>query len=277
MMVYEKLEGLKMEDIRYQGDKSAFELLKKVPLLDVLGDIYLKFICQTQMYPSIQGDCFRVTPDTCPELYDIYKTALTRLDMPREYPLFIQSSYDYNAFSTGSSGPIVVINSSFAKRLAEREMLALLGHELGHIKSGNLLYHNIAFHLSAILQCLPAGQFLSMGAYYAIMNWARMEEFTADRAGAIASGSVEGMIKIGKRLLDVDAHKLDLNFDLDNLLAQNDDFNMEQNDILGKLIFIFNTAGMNHPWAVSRIKALYDWEQSGGFDGLLAKYGIAAN
>ena len=93
-MGYDCLQNLCVEDYEYPGEKNAFAVLKKIPILDKVTGAYLKYISQLAIVPEQQGDFYRVTEKTCPEIYKLYKTALKRLDISEEYPLYIKAEYN---------------------------------------------------------------------------------------------------------------------------------------------------------------------------------------
>lgn len=50
----------------------------------------------------------------------------------------------YNAFAAGVEDPIIVINSGAIDLLTYEELLFIIGHEVGHIKSQHVLYSQMA-------------------------------------------------------------------------------------------------------------------------------------
>lgn len=274
-MEYSRMEGLKVEDYIFPGEDNAFEALKKIPVLDQVVAACLKYLVQLQQLPQIQGDCYRVTEDTCPEIYAIYKKALGRLDMPEEYPLFVQSAFAYNAYTTGGDEPFVVIHSSVLKNFSAEELLYILGHELGHIKGGHLVYYTMAQQLGNIVANIPvAGNLIiTAGIHYALMDWRRMQEFTADRAGVIACGSLETAIMALGRILGTGEKIPFVEFGIEDLKKQKDRFEEFNQDIVSKIICTMQLINSTHPWTVDRIKELERWQDSGGYGKFLDKYG----
>jgi branched-chain amino acid transport system permease protein len=68
-------------------------------------------------------------------------------------------------------------------------------HELGHIKSGHVLYYQIAMLLPVIAELIGMatmgfGGLISLPLEIALVRWQRMSEFTADRAGILACQDV---------------------------------------------------------------------------------------
>jgi len=267
------VKGLKVSDYEYPGEQNALDLLKKIPLLDQIANGILKMNAQMYSLPEMEGDLYRVTAETCPELYSLYQTALQRLDMPEEYPLFAKCAFEYNAFASFGS-PCVVVYSSILKNFRKDELLFILGHELGHIKSGHSIYQYIAENLRMLVSQIPVvGMEASIGLFYTLHHWYRMHECTADRAGVIAAGSTDAAMRGLGRLMGVDKRYPLVHFSPEELLRQNDSFEEENQDLVTKMICLLYIAESKHPWTVTRVKALHEWEVSGQFQALTARYG----
>lgn len=273
-MEYEQLYGLQVSDYEYPGEANAFSLLKKIPVLDKVVAAYLKCATHAFHLPEVIGDCFRVTPDTSPRVYDIYKKALKRLDITEEYPLYVKAEYDYNAYTTGGSAPFIVIHSSLLKNLSEEDILYIIGHELGHVKSGHLIYYVMAQQINTIISMIPVPgvDLVSTGIQFALIHWARMHEFTADRAGVLAAGSIEAGQKGLSCQFGIDENIPGIHMELDDLLNQNASFKETNEDLFGKIVSASMILQSNHPWTVSRIQALEEWKNSGSYDSLMSKY-----
>ena len=77
------------------------------------------------------------------------------------------------------------------------ELRALLGHEMGHIKSGHMLYHSLAQTLAggiALSASLMGVNMISMPMRLALLAWQRESEFSADRASLVASGALSHVV-----------------------------------------------------------------------------------
>lgn len=271
-MEYGALHGLKVRDYEYPGEDNAFALLKKVPFLDQAVSAYLKLNAQAGILPAIHGDCFRITEGTCPEVYRLYETALRRLDMPEAYPLYAKSEFEFNAFAMGGE-PFIVVHSSMLNNFRPEELQYVIGHELGHIKSGHVVYANMAMQLQALIAQVPViGQEAAVGLYFALHQWYRMQECTADRAGVLAAGSVDAGIRALGRLMGTDERLPLIRFTEEDILRQNDAFEEASEDFVTKVICLAQVAHSSHPWTVTRVKRLREWEESGGFREVVGKY-----
>lgn len=271
-MDYTSLCGLKVSDYEYPGEDNAFALLKKVPLLDQVTGAFLKLDIQTGLLPSTQGDCFRITEGTCPEVYRLYETALCRLDMPKAYPLYVKSEFEFNAYAVGGE-PFIVLHSSMLNNFQPDELLFVIGHELGHLKSGHVIYANMAEQLRELIAQIPViGQEAAVGLYFALHHWYRMQECTADRAGAIAAGGVDASVRGLGKLMGTDNRLPLIHFTEEDILKQNDAFEEVSEDFVTRVICLAQIAQSSHPWTVTRVKRLREWEEGGGFLAVIEKY-----
>ena len=86
------------------------------------------------------GSSVRLGPDQLPRIWEAYQRALTALDMPEEYDLYLTQQPLANAATIGAGKPIIILNSATVELLDERGIEAVLGHELGHILSDHVVY-----------------------------------------------------------------------------------------------------------------------------------------
>lgn len=272
-MVHYDPAGLKAPDYEHPSDRAALAALKSIPVVDKLLAVYLDFSIKSGMYVQAKGDGFRVTKETYPRLYNLYETALKRLNMQKEPKLLLELNYDYNAYATGINEPYIVVNSSCVKDAADEELLYLMGHELGHINSGHVLYHNLAHILGNELTGVFKGfaPLISAGLMYSLFDWQRKSELTADRAGAIAAGGVQDAIKYRIRTMGQGTCGQYVNFSVENVLDQYEDFDLSKDSVVGRLIYTVQTLPQSHPWSIMRIKALTDWAETEQYQAVMGR------
>lgn len=271
--MYTRLAGLKTEDYEYPGERTALWALRKIPLLDKIIAEECKLLVQTQVIPEMEGGCFHVTEKTCPDLYRLFMTACERLDITEEIPFYVKAEFEYNAVMYGGAKPLLMVHSSIINNFNEDELLFVIGHELGHYKSGHTIYHQLGAKIADLVSRIPGvGQAADLGIYYAFMAWKRMAEYTADRAGAIAAGGTEPSIRGLAKLMGVDDKVGNCSFTTDLILRQNDAFEISNANLLAKAAMIYCLSESQHPWTISRIKAMNQWGTSGSFDELIQKY-----
>ena len=272
-MSYGRLKGLQPGDFEHPGEKAAMDVLRKIPLLDIAMAKYLDMQVQLTAYAEASGNYFRITEKTNPRIYNLYKLALERLDMPKEYPLFSKLGYEYNASAVGADDPFIFIHSSTINDFSDAEILSLLGHELGHIKCGHVKYYGLARNINSILARMGGvAPSIAAGLQYAIMDWDRKAEYSADRAGLIAAGDINGAVDICMDLLGRSGKIENVDFSVDEVLKQAEDFDIATSDVIGKLLYVSYTMKATHPWSILRLKQIKEWYDSGEYTALIDKF-----
>jgi Zn-dependent protease with chaperone function len=109
-----------------------------------------------------------------------------------------------NAFTFGTGeNPVIVVDGRLVEGMGSGELQALLGHEMGHIKNGHMLYHSLAQTLAqtvAVSASLAGFSLISMPMRLALLAWQRASEFSADRAALLACGSYEQVVSLFAKL-----------------------------------------------------------------------------
>lgn len=270
-MVHYDPSGLKSSDYEHPSDRVALAALKSIPVMDKILAVFMDFSIKSNMYVQDKGEGFRVTRETYPRLYSLYEKAMDRLNMQKEPKLLLKHDYEYNAYATGINEPYIVVNSASVQDATDEELLYLVGHELGHINSGHVLYHNLAARLGSELNGIFKGlaPLISTGLMYSLYDWRRKSELTADRAGAIAAGGTEYAVKYRIRTMGRGACSNYVNFSVENVLDQYEDFDLSKDSVVGKLIYAMQTLNQDHPWSILRVKALVDWAETDQYRSIL--------
>src|SRR5581483_7986695 len=226
-----RFPGLSSAAFEHPADRAALEALRRTPGLDRL----LKWLSDVgaERYVRIMftADSIRVSPRQCSRLYNDLREACAILDV-RE-PEFYLSQYPIpNAFAFGMQRHTLVMTTALVDLLNDTERLEVIGHELGHIKAEHMLYRTMAILLAEIMKemagglALP-GAILTRALAYALFEWFRKSELTADRAGLLTVQDPEicisGLLKLvggTQRLVDdlnpdEFAKQADMNEDMD--------------------------------------------------------------
>lgn len=267
-MNYDALHNLEVREYEHPGEKNAVTVLRGVSGGDVSK--WLDMMIQFEEHADIAGNRFRITEKTNPRVYRLYQTALARLDMPGEYPLYSQMQYAYGTDTIGVNDPVIVINSSNIGDFSDEAILYCLGHELGRIKSGHQLYYKLADLMSSATQkigTLGEAAFASMA--YALLEWERYAKYTDDRAGLIACGGIDGCVEAGMRNLGYSDKLRGIDFSREKILRQVEDFEIHSGSMVGKFFYGHSIARTSYPWQMLRLKALLQWHDSGAFETLV--------
>jgi Zn-dependent protease with chaperone function len=85
--------------------------------------------------------------------------------------------------------PIIVVSRAAAARLDQRELVALLGHELGHVQNNHVFFATALFYLRH--EAFFFVRWIVQPAILALSSWSRRAEITCDRAALIAVRDVD--------------------------------------------------------------------------------------
>jgi len=135
-----RLTKISSKAYEHPADRAATAALGSIPMLDLVVRKLIELGYERALRQTFLGSSVRLGPDQLPRIWEAYKRALTALDMPDEYDLYLTQQPIANAATIGAGKPIIVLNSATVALLDERGIEAVLGHELGHILSDHVMY-----------------------------------------------------------------------------------------------------------------------------------------
>lgn len=257
------------------GDRAALAALQRVPLLPDLIRKFYELGFDRWMYVYNMGRSVRCGPRQYSTLYAILRESCDILDMP-EPELYVSSNPFPNAFAGGVERPYITLRNSMVDTLTDEELFHLMGHELGHIKAGHILYFSVAQVLAPLLEALGRrtlglGDAVSYGIVLAFYEWSRQAEISADRAGLLVSQSI-GLSLDANLKLCAGPNRLSHEMSREAFLDQARTYQeMPAADAIGKVIwFLLMNWQSTHPMFVHRAQELDRWHASGAFDRILA-------
>ena len=193
---------LQLSDFAYGPDQSAIESLKVTgPLPYVIKNLTVADL-ERKMLSKLSQEADRITyPSTLDAMIRKCATTLALDSLP---DAFVVEGGAPNAFTFGSEEKAcLVVYSSLLESANEIEQAAVLGHELGHIKSGHMLYHTLAEVLgrgASLSASLFGLNILSIPIQLALLSWHRESEVTADRASLLVVKDVDVVTSLLKKL-----------------------------------------------------------------------------
>jgi len=256
-------------------DRLALDGLKRVPLLPKVIQKFYELGIDRWMYCWNMAQAVRCGPNQYKTLYEILRESSSVLDVP-EPELYITSNPFPNAFAGGVERPYVTIRSSLIDTLDDTQLYHLMGHELGHIKAGHVLYRSVALVLLPLIELVGRrtfglGDVAGVALMLAYYEWARQAEITADRAGLLVSQKLETSLEANLAMAAGPnrlSHEMHLEPFMEQARAYQDATGL---DAIGKvLIYLMMSATYTHPMPVHRAQELERWAMSGAYDRILA-------
>src|SRR5688500_4636426 len=126
----------------HPADKAALAALRRIPGFDTVLKTLFGVFGEKPIRLAFQANAVKVGPKQFPDIHAQYQEVLRVMDTP-SYDLFISQTPFVNAGAYGMKKPFIVLNSGAVRLLNHDEMTFLLGHELGHIMSGHVLYRTM--------------------------------------------------------------------------------------------------------------------------------------
>lgn len=263
--------GIAPSAFEHPLDRSALEALRRTPGLDKLFKKLASLHFERQVRLFYTADSLRLSSRQCPRIYNLLREAAGVLDMP-EPDLYLLQYPVPNAFAIGMERHTIVLYSGLVDLLKEEELRWVIGHELGHIKSGHMLYKTIALFLALVgvvaARNLPFINLITEALLLAFYDWNRKSELTADRAGLLVSQSEDVS---ARTLMKLAGGTLLVNdpLDIDEFIKQADDFEDMDDSLLNILYKFEMTRFQTHPFPALRAREITRWAQSDEYRRIL--------
>lgn len=267
----QKLLNLQSSDYEHPFDKSALETMRNLPMFGTVTNFVLNWTTIKWRIVNLCGSSFHVTDSSCPELYKIIRDAARTLDIDHIPEVYSQWDYGINAYTTGfDKDTILVLYSGAVDLLPDPELTYIIGHELGHVKSGHVLYHVMAGFITQIINAMGLLGKFAEPIKLALLYWNRMSEFTADRAGLLACQDLDAVISAIMKMSGIPKRYFNI-ADPHIFAEQAQEFLTRYGDTANTIIRNISILDDSHPWTVMRAAELIKWVENGEYASLLAR------
>jgi len=267
---------LSHHSFQHPADSQAIAALHKVPGLPKV----VKFISEHSIERIILiekvSSNLRVNAQQYPSLYKQYLKMAEVLDVKKLPNLYIETTNTINAYAMGMENYTIVLCSGLIDIMNEDEMLAILGHELGHVKCEHQLYKTLAYLISnfgneLIKQVMPVvGNFLSIGLQLAILDWNRKAEFSCDRAALLATQEVDVVASALGKLAGF-SKRYSEEFNVDEIEVQAESYHeLGDDSMITKVLKLYSMIQNTHPYPVVRVKEIRHWVNSPEYTNIMS-------
>jgi Zn-dependent protease with chaperone function len=252
----------------HPADRAALMALRRVPGFDEVLKTVFGLFGEKPIRLAFQANAVRVGPKQFPKIHERYLEVLETLDSPQHYELFVSQTPMVNAGAYGMHKPFIVLNSGALILLDEDELTYLLGHELGHILSGHVLYRTMMAILIQLAGLgFPIVGLAARAVLMALLEWSRKAELSCDRAGLLAVQHPDATLSAFMRLAGgVPGMEEDMN--VNEFLIQAEEYR-QSGDVADLVFKVLNLLGTTHPFHVLRAAELRDWIEAGEYDRIL--------
>ena len=269
------LNGLDSKTYEHPFDRKALNALEGTTGLETVVKGFNKYGVEKMLKVQHTGSNIRISDKNLPEVKNILLTACKILDIEQVPDIYVQWGFQINAFTAGVDKPLIVLNSGAIDLMTAEELLFVIGHELGHIKSQHVLYHQLSMVLPFLGNLIGAatlgiGDLIAKGIQLALLNWQRMSEFTADRAGLLCCQDSAVAISTMVKMAGIPTRYFN-KINIDDFIAQAKEFEGADYDTLDKIAKTVSIMWQNHPWTVLRASEMIKWIDAGDYQKILMK------
>jgi Zn-dependent protease with chaperone function len=254
-LIPKTLYDLEMSDFAYEQDLVAMQTIMAAGFLPFALQKLTVSDFETKTLSKLMTDGSKVDPKSEVGALVRHSAALLCLETLPDI-LTVEGNLQ-GVFTFGSGGrSYLVLTSAALKLLTASELTALVGHELGHVKSGHIVYHTLAEALAKGLGA--SASFLGLGDIsfplrMALLEWHRESEVTADRAGLLVAGNIQS----SKSLLT----KVMISAGGGDIQSVNPNASPADSGLIASVSELFRT----HPTYSSRLSFLEQFSQSNQF------------
>ena len=262
-----RLTGISSRAYEHPADRSALVALRKLSGFDTLLRKLFGLFNERAFRLTYLAGAVRASERQFPHIYELVRDGSYILDLDEVPEVYVTQNPLVNAMALGRDKPFIVITTGMVNLYDPEELRWVVGHELGHILSGHVVYRTmllILLQLAARVAFLPIT--LGLGAIiWGLEEWFRKSELSCDRAGLLAGQDVDAARRALMKLAG-GAQLSELNPDAFREQAHEYD---AVPDLRDSILKILQLQGNTHPFAVVRFAELDYWATHGEYERIL--------
>jgi Zn-dependent protease with chaperone function len=262
------LTGISSRAWEHPADRGALTALRELRGFDDVVKAFFGMWNERGFRLAFLAGAIRVDHRQYPRVYQRFTEAASTLDVAELPGLYVSHAPIIHGQAIGMDKPFIVISTGAVEKLDDDELRALLGHEIGHVRSGHAVYKTIMTILTrwaAGLSWLPVGAIALRAIIAAMFEWWRKAELSADRAGLLAGQDPAASLRLLMKL----AGGGDLSqIDTAAFLEQAAEYE-GGGDLRDSIHKLGMTAWSSHPVPVARAAELRRWVDSGEYARIL--------
>ncbi len=267
-----RFPGLDPVVLQHPYDRAALGALQRVPGLDIVVRKFIELFPERVAYIQNVAQTVRASRVQCPQLYAQLREACAILDVP-EPELYVAQNPVPNAATSGHDHPYIIVTTGLLDLMNEDEVLAVIAHELGHIKSGHVLYKTMARGISFLVALvgdltLGIGRLVGRTLEATLLEWDRMSEFTADRSSLLVVQNPQVMLSLMMKFAGGTLFQRD-QMDAGEFLKQADLYEAVDASMLDRAYKMLLVSAVNHPLTIVRAREIMNWSESREYKDIL--------
>lgn len=268
-----KAERVRLAEIsprawEHPADRAALTAMRKVPGFDLFVRKFVGLISERRLRYLFLGSAVRVNERQFRDVNRLYAECLEILDVDPRPELFVAQTPFVNAGAVGSDEPFIVLNSATLELTDDAELRMVIGHELGHILSGHVLFKTmlaILIRLSVARLGIPLVGLVRFAIITALLEWDRKSELSSDRAALLCGQDPWVAYRLFMKMAGGKAVD---QMDITEFVAQAEEYEAG-GDKLDSVLKLLNLSGQRHPFWVLRLAEIKRWVERGDLQHIL--------
>ncbi len=266
------------EAFQHRDDVKASEVLVNTPGFGQVIRHFSGGLTEKGIRLHLLSHAIRIGPKQAPEIWKQFIKAAEALAIEDLPELYVTRDADRNAFAMGIKKPTITMTSALVDSLTEIELLAVLGHELGHVKCRHMVHKTIAFTFAEyggneLVNMIPGiGGLLTAAIYAPLFHWSRMAEISCDRAALLVVQDPEAVARVLAKFGGWAENFGPIDFD--GLQEQAKEYDDLDNDTMSAVLKVINKIQsgiyLTHPLPIQRVRQILQWSQGDQYQDILA-------
>ncbi|MHC4660189.1 MAG: M48 family metallopeptidase [Planctomycetota bacterium] len=242
-----------IDELRMPKERKLLDRITNMPAFPDLEESWDQHLQQHDPRRNYLAGGLRLSAAMSPKIFRLKECIQKILKTDVSFDLYVYGDPNMNAscIRTGDSEFIVAMTSSLVEKMGSRELLFVLGHEIGH----TMLEHDIIPGANfALMEREGKRPNVALGLY--LLAWQRYAEISADRVGLLCC---QDYMSAGKSFVKMASGLTErhIGFDIEEYASQLSDFECAQTET-GAQSDWFHT----HPLSPFRVRALYLFSKS---------------
>jgi len=254
----------------HPADRAALAAFSSLPLAGELMRRVIGSTTERSLRLAALANAARAGDSQFANLHGLLKDVAGRLDLKPVPELYIRLDPSPDARTLGVDRPFIMLSSGALDLWDEEELASILAHEVGHILSGHVVYKTLLALLieasAMIAGNIPLAGAAITAASAALKEWDRKSELSADRASLIATQNAPLAFRC---LMKSAAGPRIGQMDLNEFFRQANEYEASSEG-LDSLFKFLDLLDETHPFPVTRMTALQEWEKSPAYAAILA-------
>ncbi len=256
-------------DYIHPEDEAARRNMEAIPGFAAAMKIFMRYYDEQLMHGLSMANKIRLSPTQLPDIYQKLPPICQRLSID-EPEFYLEMDPYPNAYAMGDTRTMVTVTSGLLEYLNDEEVSSVLAHECGHIACRHMLYHSLATLLLQQINRLGILGNAIKPVFWALQYWSRRSELSADRAGAVALGSVKKVVEVQLRLAG-GPRKITQDVNIEEFVKQADYYDTLQESTWDKFLQNYAILESSHPYTAIRVREILKWEKTEQYQRILQR------